>query len=338
MKLNKLNFLLILLTGFFLVAGSISGVHAGDVKNLKFASPVPPQSFYGKYQQWWADELEKRTNGRLKVKIYWMESLVKWKDMLQGLKFGATDIGLPSATYHPSDLGLLITVDPPYNVKDYWAAMRALLDTQNNEPNLKAEMEKAGFFYVGFYQSGFQFIQTKKPWKSLAELKGKTFRTYGGAKLKMLEYMGFNPVFMSYSEIYEAMDRGTVYGNADGAWQLSDAFKHYEVGKYVVMPYYGSATASGIAMSYKVFNSLPADIQAVIRQLQLDSIDRYAQDLFNLEEKVMEKWKTKYGVTIREMTPEDDKFARECGAKAREEFLAKLEAEGKPAKKLGHIL
>ena len=63
------------------------------------------------------------------------------------------------------------------------------------------------------------------------------------------------------------------------------------MGKYVVMPYYSSATASGIAMSYKVFNKLPADIQTIIRQLQLDPIDRYAADLFNLEENVMKKWK-----------------------------------------------
>ena len=130
---------------------------------LKFAEPVPPNSFQGRVHQWWAQELEKRTNDRIKIQFFWMESLVKWKDMLQGVGSGIADLGTPAATYHPSDFPLLMVIDNmPYNTTDYWASMMAVIDTVRNDPDLVAEFKKANITYVAPYCSGeFQFLCRK---------------------------------------------------------------------------------------------------------------------------------------------------------------------------------
>jgi TRAP-type C4-dicarboxylate transport system substrate-binding protein len=309
-------------------------------KTLKFAEPIPPKSFMGKMHIWWAQEVEKRTNGRIKIQFFWMESLVKWKDMLQGVGSGIADLGTPAATYHPSDFPLLMVIDNmPYNTTDYWASVMAVIDTVRNDPDLVAEFKKANIKYVAPYCSGeFQFL-CRKPFKQLSDVKGKTFRTHGGARVKFQQLLGINPIFMSFPEIYEALDRGTIFGYM-APIQLAHAYKHYEVAKYMVPTGSGAVIGSAhIGMNMKTWNKLPKDIQGIFMKLTTDFAAHWAEELNQIESKFREEWISKHGVTFGKLTPEDDRFARKCGAQAVEEFLAKQESEGYPARKVwNHFL
>lgn len=323
----------VVLTFVFSLAGFSAPVFA-KARVLKYGSGVPPKSYFAQQEQWWADEVEKRSQGRLKVKIYWMGSLVKWKDMLHGIKSGILDIGVTSSTYHPSDFPLWMVLDMPYNLKDYYVGMMAALDTQENQPDLKAELDRAEQMSLGSYCSGQFQLATRKQFKTYADLKGKTFRTYGGARIKWMEFMGINPVFMSYADIYEALDRGTVFGS-DLVWQLSDAFKHYEVAKFVSLANSGAVLAANQRMmNIKVFNSLPKDIQASLMQLRLDFNARYAKNLMDFENGVIENWRKKYGVTVSELSQEDIDLAAKAGKEAQEWFIKKQESDGYPARKV----
>ena len=230
---------------------------AGKPLVLKFANPVPQQSWFGTQFEWWGNEVDKRTGGKVKIQIFWMESLVKWKDMLRGVQSGIADIGWGSSTYHPSNLPLFLMLDNPFSFRqDYVAALLAQIDTTENEPNLRAEMEREGIIMMGPHISGQMQIGSKKPIDSVKDLKGRTIRTYGGGRGKYLEVFGMNPIFMAYSDIYEALDRGTIDA-AEMVMMLSQTFKHYEVAKYLYMTNAGGSLAGGIFMNRKVFNKLP---------------------------------------------------------------------------------
>jgi TRAP-type C4-dicarboxylate transport system substrate-binding protein len=219
----------IVLVALAMLFGTMApGVAAEKTITLKFSSPVPNKSWLGKQQQWWADQLEKRTNGQVKIQFFWMGSLVKWKDGLHGVASGMCDIGNPCSTYHPSEFPLYVVLDMPYNGVDYWAAMKATIDTVENQPELKAEFEKNGVKFMFNWMSGNFLPATAKKVDGIKGMKGKTFRSFGGARIKWMENLGINPVFMSYADIYEAADRGTIDG-VELVLMLSDAFKHYEV-------------------------------------------------------------------------------------------------------------
>ena len=216
---------------FFVVVGlamlfaTMAPVVAADKTiTLKFSSPVPNKSWLGQQQQWWAEQLEKRTNGQVKIQFFWMGSLVKWKDGLHGVASGMCDIGNPCSTYHPSEFPLYVVLDMPYNGVDYWAAMKATIDTVENQPELKAEFEKNGVKFMFNWMSGNFLPATAKKVDGIKGMKGKTFRSFGGARIKWMENLGINPVFMSYADIYEAADRGTIDG-VELVLMLSDAFK-----------------------------------------------------------------------------------------------------------------
>ena len=68
---------------------------------LRYADGIPENSWFGKHHKWWANEVEKRSGGRLKVQIFWMESLVKFKDMLPGIQSGIVRLGLAKRHLSP---------------------------------------------------------------------------------------------------------------------------------------------------------------------------------------------------------------------------------------------
>jgi TRAP-type C4-dicarboxylate transport system substrate-binding protein len=304
-------------------------------KELRLASPMPPQSFAGQMHQWWAKELEKRTNGRVKVKFFWMESLVKWKDMLQGVASGIADVGLVAPTYHPSDLPLYMLLDNPLNAVDYWAGVRACTDTCTKQPDLVAELKRNHIKHVAPWCSGKFNFCTKKKWNALSDLKGKTFRSYGGAQIDFLENLGINPIFMPYSEIYEALQRGTIDGNGTCVLQLSDALKHYETIEQCTDMKAGFVVAgSSLALNYEVWEGMPKDIQNIIDQLNYDMGDYWAKSLYEDEAKIEEKWKTKYGILFNEISGQNKVISDGAAEKADETFIGKMEAQKLPAKKV----
>jgi TRAP-type C4-dicarboxylate transport system substrate-binding protein len=211
--------------------------------------------------------------------------------------------------------------------KDYFAAFLALIDTVDKEPNLKAEMERESIILICPHISGQMQIASKKPVDSAKDLKGKTIRTYGGGRGKYLEAFGLNPIFMSYSEIYEALDRGTIDA-AEMVMMLSQTFKHYEVAKYVYMTNAGGALASGVYMNRKVFNKFPKDIQEMFIKLRLEYSERYANGTQDLEVGFYRDWETKHGIKIVYPSPEDQKALNEAGQKATDFILKQQESGG----------
>ena len=299
---------------------------------LKFADSIVENSWFGQQHKWWASEVGKRTGGKVKVQIFWMESLVKWKDMLSGIQSGMADLGWIGATYHPSNLPLNLTFTNPFNIReDYVTSILAALDTVENEPNLKAEFERENVILLGSHISGMVQLASKKCISSMAGLKGKTLRTWGGGRAKYYEYLGANPIFMAYTDIYEAIDRGTISA-FDMSWLLSNTFKHYEVVKCILMTNSGGAIGGdGIFMNLKVFRNFPQEVQKMLLDLRKEYAERYAKNLMDIESNYLREWETKYGVTMKYLTPEDQKINFEAGKRAQEYFLKKQESEGHTA-------
>jgi len=322
---------------FAAILSSPPGVHAQEAfkpMTLKYGTFVTATSFMGKQHQWWAEQLEKQTGGKLKVQTYWMGSLVKVSDMLQGVQSGIVDLSSTAYTYYPSDFPLTAVVDMPGNHSDdYYPAIMASMETMRSEPNVKAELERAGVINVVPYSSGAVLIGSKKRFDSLKSMKGATIRSSGGAKIKLLENLGLNPVFMGYASIYEAIDRGTLDA-AEMTLSLSDTFKHQDIMKTVFVPRVGSLLAAGICMNLKVYNGLPKEFQRIIQKLNEDAGVRYAKDLADIDSTIASRWAKENGVTIRYPSPEEEKAIREAAEKARESYFQKQEAAGHPARKV----
>ena len=317
-----------LVASMSIFSGAAFGTSPSEPMILKLAHYVPPSSFLGQQTQWWADQVEKRTGGKVKIRIFWMQSLVKMPDMLKAVQNGIADLAWIPSTYWPSNFPLYMMMDNPGNcVESYEAAILAGIDTTDNEPHLKAELERENVFPVIPYESGLGVLGVRKCYDSFLDIKGKTIRVYGSGQTKYIEALGGNPVFMPYSDIYEAVDRGTV-GGAIMVLPLSDGFKHYEIIKCVYQVNMGQAVACGFAMSQKAFFKLPQDMQKTILDLRRDYAIRYAKMLKELEDSLYDQWANKHGVTMKVLTPEEAKANQEAIEKSTKEMIKAQESSG----------
>ena len=85
------------------VLGSLQPLLAKNY-TLRFTDIGPPRGPRAKSLMWWAGELEKRSNGQIKIKFFWSQSLVKGKATLKAVGSGLADMGTVMGLYTPADL------------------------------------------------------------------------------------------------------------------------------------------------------------------------------------------------------------------------------------------
>lgn len=234
----------------------------------KMAIATGEKSWFGDLHKWWGSEVEKRSGGKIKIQYFWSDSLVKWGDALPGIQSGIADLAWVSSSYHPAQLPNYMSLDHMFNYgDDYVAAVKAALETMDNQPDLKAELAKNDVVPLMSHISGLAPVGTKTALTNMDVLKGKTLRTYGGARTDFYKNLGWNPVFMVFSDMYPAIDRGTIDALGELVILLSNVFKLNEVVNHVHMMNppglkgNGGVVGSAFFMSGKKFRSLPPATQ-----------------------------------------------------------------------------
>jgi TRAP-type transport system periplasmic protein len=329
--------MILMLTG--LVLGSIASfmstncvaAEAAKPITLKFSSPLAESSWFGQNHKWFCDELEKRTDGRIKIQIFWMQSLSKHKDALPALQSGFVDMAHTSAISHPSSFPLFMILESMCNSReDYAAAILACIETATNEPNLKAEFEKLKVVPIIPWHSGALHLGFKKCIGSLKDLKGMSIRPVGGVRAEYLKLLGANPVDIPPIDLYEAIDRGTIQG-LEISYGLAFALKLYEPLKCVYLNNSGASVGSFILMNSDVFKRLPRDVQEIIPKLRSEYAVRLGQGLMDYDAEMAREWETKHGLTRKYPTPEEQKLLLETGQKANETLVKQQESGGHTA-------
>jgi TRAP-type C4-dicarboxylate transport system substrate-binding protein len=301
----------------------------------RMAIPVGEKSWFGEMHKWWGSEVEKRSGGKIVVRYFWNDSLVKWADALPGIQSGIADMAWVSSTYFPAKFPHYMVLDQIFNFgDDYVAALKAATQTMENQPDLKAELAKEDIVFLMPHISGHAPAGTRQAMNSVRELKGKTLRTYGGARIDFYQALEANPVFMPFGEMYSAMDRGTIDAFGDMAIVLSNAFKLQEVIRHVHMVNppgakgNGGALASGFFMTGQKFRALPKETQTMLMQLRAEYTERYGRSLMELEEQIKIDWAKKHKIVFHTSSPEDERYLVERGGMANEALFKKQEAQG----------
>lgn len=314
---------------------SPSTVAAQQTHVWKIAEPIPEKSWFGNLHKWWAQEVEKRSKGQIKVQFYWANSLVKWADALPGIQSGIADMAWVSSTYYPTQFPNYLMLDNVFNFGDnYVAALKAAIDTIENQPDVKAEIKKADIVFLMPHISGHAPVGTKNKLNSVKELSGKSLRTYGGVRVDYYKSLGANPIFMPFNDMYQAIDRGTIDALGDMAIVLSNAFKLNEVVNHVhyVNPPgaggNGGALASGLFVSGKKFRALSPDLQKMLIDLRMEYAVKYGQTLMDDEAGVRAAWAKSNNIQFHKSSPADAIFIKKGGDAANDVMFKKQENQG----------
>jgi len=232
---------------------------AADI-TLTYAFFAPANTFPAVQMTHWAQELTKRTNGKVAVKTFPGGTLLSAKEMYDGVSKGVADIGLGSPSYDPGRFPLTSGVALPVGFTNAVQASRTLWAlTKEFKPK-----EYEGFKVIAMFTGEPGYIQTKTPVRSLSDLQGMKLRA-AGSGVPVLKALGAAPIGMAMPEVPQAVATGVIAGTMTSRDVLQD-FKLAESLKYVT-DYPTVVVTFAAVMDQKKFDQLPPDVKKAIDEL-----------------------------------------------------------------------
>ncbi len=157
---------------------------AADI-TLTYAFFAPAKIFPGVQMNHWAEQLAKRTNGKVAVKTFPGGTLLSAKEMYDGVTKGVADIGLGSPSYDPGRFPLTSGASLPVGFPNATVASRTLWElTQEFKPK-----EFEPFKVIAVFTGEPGYIQSRAPIRSAADLKGMKLRAAGTAFIVVSHYL-----------------------------------------------------------------------------------------------------------------------------------------------------
>ena len=217
----------------------------------------------------WGKELEKRTNGRVKVDVFPGGTLTPAAQCFDGVEKGLSDMGMSVFAYTRGKFPLMEAVDLPLGIKSGLTATRLINDFYRKFKPQELDGVKVMFLHA----HGPGFLHSKNPVNRLEDLKGMKVRCTGLAA-KIVAALGGTPVAMSMPETYDALSRGVVDASMAPQESLS-SWKWGEVVKYTTEDFGASySTGMFIVMNKAKWDSLPPDIRKIIEKLNEEWIEK----------------------------------------------------------------
>lgn len=199
-------------------------------KALKLAYVYDINQPHHKWMAWAAEEINKRSDGRYDVKVFPGGSLGGENALVEALTLGTIDMmaaGFLGTAYKPIEI-----TSAPYMFrdKDHYEKMFS----SQVWADLKDEYtKKTGIFVAASWAYGARNLTSNKPVHSPADMKGMKIRVPNTPVYTMFpKAMGANPTPMSLSEVYLALQNGTVDAQENPLGVIK-AFKFQEVQKYI---------------------------------------------------------------------------------------------------------
>jgi len=239
--------------------------------SLNYANFFPPTHAHAICGDAWAKEIEKRTNGRVKITYFPGGALGKGDEIYDNVLKGVADIGMSVFGYTPGRFPSMEAIEVVFGYRSAKAATSVINDFYKKfKPK---ELDDVKVLYLHAHGPGI--LHTKKPVYKLEDLAGMKIRSTG-TNAQMVKALGGTPVAMPQGDTYEALQKGVV----DGTFVPIEALKGWKQGeviKYTTECYQVGYTQSVfVVINLKKWNSLPKDVQTIFEQTSMEWIPKTA--------------------------------------------------------------
>jgi TRAP-type C4-dicarboxylate transport system substrate-binding protein len=292
----------------------------------RYSNFLPPHHFSQWCISWFLDEIEKRTGGRIKTKLFIGEALGKAAEHYSMVISGRVEMGQMITGFAPGVFPLSSVLQLPFTWNT--ALEGSLVANDLFRKGFLDETLRKDVKIMALNLTVPLKIWTKKPVSGLEGLKGLRLRVAGGLDTQTVDALGAAPVSMPLPEVFPALEKGVLDG---GLYSFESAaiFKYAEAAKYVMDVPAGYAVGMFI-MNKKTWNSLPKETQAV-----LDDLFRYIEvhwgETYDLLENRYKKDIIKqYSVIVADISPGEIEKMKAATVRVKDDWIADMKKKGLP--------
>ena len=218
-------------------------------------------SLQGRSAAKFAEDLGAELGDAHTVEFYADGQLGDEKELMQKLRLGTVQFTLISSimTNVAPEFALF---DMPFLVQDR-AHLKAI-DAEIVQTDLAPKAEEAGLKILSTWENGFrQITNNTRPINTPADLKGLKIRTPSSEwRVSMFKEWGANPTPMAFSEVFVALQTGTMDGQENPLTNITGA-NFQEVQKYLSLTGHVYSPAY-LTTGLGTWDGLPDDVKAAV--------------------------------------------------------------------------
>jgi len=204
---------------------------------IRLAWYMPPNTATANQGNTVAKEIESLSHGKIRVETYPSGSLLKESNMAEGIANNTANMGIFAMHWWSKVEPSLEWDTIPFLIDDAGALLKTLHGKLGEDVNKTLNKHGVQIIGWGFYGYAKSYINTKHPIKLPADLKNLRMRSEGKLSALFLKSQGATPVAVDSSEVYTALQRGTLDGGVSGLSSIVSR-KWFEVGKYITAIHY----------------------------------------------------------------------------------------------------
>jgi len=270
-------------------------------------------------------KLEAATNGRISVQMYPSMQLGGEKEAIEQAQIGAIAFARVSVGTLGPVVDDLNVFNLPYVFRNT-THMQHVIDGPIGQELLdKVTNSGKGLVGLCWMDAGARnFYNTKKPIKTMADLKGMKVRVMGNPMfVEMANSMGGNGVAMGYDQVFSALQTGVV----DGAENNPPSFvfdNHYQVAKFYTVDEH-LIVPEMLVFSKKAWDSMSKEDQALLIKFSKEAQQEERKLWEVYEQQAMDKAKAA-GIQIIQVSDADKKVFQDAVKPVWDKYGPKYEA------------
>ncbi|CAG1018277.1 Solute-binding protein [Burkholderiaceae bacterium] len=277
-------------------------VQAQDIKPrlIRFGYGLNEQSNQGRATKVFADEVDKLSGGKMKIRAFGAASLGSDVQMQQALIGGAQEMMVGSTATLVGITKEMAIWDTPF-LFDNAQQADAVLDGPVGE-KVKAKLEEKGLVGLVYWENGFRNLtNNKRAVAKLEDLDGIKLRVMqNNVFLDSFKTLGANAIPLPFSELFSALETKAVDGQ-ENPFNTILSSKFYEVQKYLTVTNHVYSPWI-VLVSKKYWDGLSAAEKKVLMDAARKSRDFERRDTREEAAKALADLKAK-GMQINELSP-----------------------------------
>ncbi|MEX0605679.1 MAG: TRAP transporter substrate-binding protein [Marinobacter sp.] len=241
---------------------SLASAADGEVFEIRLGHTGSPDHHFQVISKRYAELVEERTDGNVKISVYPSDSLGKQLELVEGTFIGTNDMVLTSDAVLSNFVPEVGIINLPFIFRDP-DHVREVLDGDVGKA-LSDKVEPQGAVVVGWWENGFRHItNSKKPITKPEDLAGMKLRVpEGPIFVDSFETLGANATPIAFTELYSALQLGVVDGQENPPAHILTQ-KFYEVQDYASKTGH-IYLSSPVLINKALLNRMPEEYQQVM--------------------------------------------------------------------------
>lgn len=230
-----------------------------------------------------ADLVAERSDGSIVIDVFPNDTLAGGNSTkgIEYIAVGGSDLGAYATS-------VLATLEPKISIStipwifDSYAEAREVIDTTGGQYYSDLLAAK-GITYLGSFHNGFrQLTNGRRPVTTPEDLNGLKIRVPGSAVyMNFFSALGANPTSMSWSEVFTAIQQGTIDGQENGC-SITKSAKMDEIQPYMTIWNYSYETDLFVANT-KIWESLEENTRQLLQQCATEACE-WGRDYLEADE------------------------------------------------------